>query len=120
MISHSFNSSSVSLIDYHPDTKVLIVTFKNGGIYEYSDVPQDVIDKFLVCESAGRFLQTHIKNKFTAIRRDSNWFVESWSSLYNWIRVSGFPRKDLAEQYIREQGEAGVEYRIKQYKLNAW
>ena len=40
------------------------MTFKGGGEYHYSDVPQGVVDGFKKAESAGKYLASSIKGKF--------------------------------------------------------
>ena len=58
------NSSQVDSFRYDPAAKVLSVTFKSGGEYHYSDVPQGVVDGFKKAESAGKYLASSIKGKF--------------------------------------------------------
>ena len=58
------NSSQVDSFRYDPAAKVLSVTFKSGGEYHYSDVPQGVVDGFKKAESAGKYPASSIKGKF--------------------------------------------------------
>lgn len=62
------NSSNIQSVGYDPNRKVLEVEFKNGGVYQYDGVPQDMADAFVGAESLGRFLQTRIKPAFPARR----------------------------------------------------
>lgn len=51
-------------VSYDPDTESLRIRFKNGALYEYRKVPQDVADDFGKCDSFGRFHATKIKGNF--------------------------------------------------------
>lgn len=57
-------SSQIHSIGYDPKSKMLVVNFKRGGIYQYSDVPQEVFDQFMAAPSKGKFLGAEIKGKF--------------------------------------------------------
>lgn len=43
---------------------VLHVTFLNGKVYTYADVPKQTYDDFAVCESPGKFFSESIRGKF--------------------------------------------------------
>lgn len=58
------NSSNINSVGYDGARKVLEVEFKNGGVYQYDGVPQDLADAFVQADSLGRFLQTRIKPVF--------------------------------------------------------
>lgn len=47
-----------------PITGILIVTFANGGKYEYAKVPQDQAEAFANAESPGKFFAREIKGKY--------------------------------------------------------
>ena len=38
---HPVESSNIAGIGYHKESKTLIVSFKNGNLYHFLDVPQD-------------------------------------------------------------------------------
>lgn len=61
---HKVKSTQVDSFRYDPAARVLSVTFKGGGEYHYSDVPQGVVDGFKKAESAGKYLASSIKGKF--------------------------------------------------------
>lgn len=42
----------------------LIVEFKNDKGYRYFDVPENVVQDFIVAESYGKFLHAHLKDKY--------------------------------------------------------
>jgi hypothetical protein len=56
-------STNISEIGYLPDKKVLRVKFKNGGIYEYSDVSEKDHDEFWKADSIGQYFHQHIRGK---------------------------------------------------------
>jgi hypothetical protein len=60
-------SSSIAAAAYDRRKRILRVTFKpgkashRGGVYDYFDVPPEVVDEFLRAESLGRFVNWQIK-----------------------------------------------------------
>ena len=56
------NSSNIKSIDY--DGTDLIVEYKSGSKYKYSNVPNDLFESFKTAESKGRFMNSEIKGKF--------------------------------------------------------
>jgi hypothetical protein len=62
------NSSNVAGFDYAPATQVLIVEFKNGGRYNYFDVPANVYEAMKAAPSTGEFLARNVKGRFRYAR----------------------------------------------------
>ena len=58
------NSSTISTARYYTDTKELTLIYKNGGVYEYEDVPLFYWRGLLDAESKGKFIITNIKRLF--------------------------------------------------------
>jgi hypothetical protein len=58
------NSSNLESASYETEDKTLSVTFKNGTIYEYYDVPWEVFVKLRVSESQGKFFNGNISRSF--------------------------------------------------------
>jgi hypothetical protein len=58
------NSSNLKSASYQTETKTLSITFKNGTIYEYYEVPWAVFTKFRMSESQGKFLNTDINKVY--------------------------------------------------------
>jgi hypothetical protein len=58
------NSSAISQINYLADDRVLVVTYSNGGMYHYKEVPATTVFHLLVAESFGKFINTHIKPNY--------------------------------------------------------
>ncbi len=55
-------SSNIKSVDH--DGNDLTVEFHNGKIYQYKDVPEEIYNKMLKCDSAGSFFHSRIKNNF--------------------------------------------------------
>jgi lysyl-tRNA synthetase class 2 len=54
-------SSSIAAAEYDRNRRVLRIRFRPGGIYDYFDVPADVVREFLNAPSLGRFVNWRIK-----------------------------------------------------------
>ena len=61
-------SSNISGFDYIKETQVLIVEFKNGGRYNYYDVPEAVFEGMKAASSKGQFLAQNVKNVYRYAR----------------------------------------------------
>lgn len=59
-------SSSVAIqsFDYDAEKKILRVEFKNGGIYQYNDVPETAYKALKETPSVGQYFNTHIRDKY--------------------------------------------------------
>ena len=57
-------SSNLAAAGYDPATQVLRVQFKNGSIYDYSQVPPDVANALFSANSAGQYLHQRIKGQY--------------------------------------------------------
>ena len=68
------DSSNLKEATYHTDSKTLLVEFKNGVEYEYSDVPWDVFTKFRMADSQCSFFNKNIGRVFEykKIEEDEN------------------------------------------------
>lgn len=58
------DSSNIARFRYASEAQVLTVEFKNGGRYEYYDVPESVFDQMKGASSKGQFLAQNIKGRF--------------------------------------------------------
>jgi hypothetical protein len=61
-------SSNIAGFDYVKETRVLTVEFKNGGRYNYYDVPDVVYEGMKGATSYGQFLAQNIKGKYRYAR----------------------------------------------------
>ena len=57
-------STDLSIVGYDAKTEMLEVTFKNGGVYVYSKVPEVVYQALMLAESHGLYFNQHIKDKY--------------------------------------------------------
>ena len=57
-------SSTLASVGYDPDTHVLEVQFRHGGIYRYADVPADVHAALMAADSLGSYLSRVIKPNY--------------------------------------------------------
>lgn len=61
-------SSNIKSAFYNPETKRLNVIFKNGGTYQYADVPEEIWSQLIEADSPGSFLAKEIKDKFQSVK----------------------------------------------------
>jgi hypothetical protein len=50
--------------DYHYKLQTLQITFVDGSVYEFFDVPKNIYNKFLNAETPDRFARRHIYHSF--------------------------------------------------------
>ena len=61
-------SSNIARYRYDEEGRVLTVEFKNGGTYNYYDVPLAVYAQMNAATSKGQFLAQNIKNNYRYAR----------------------------------------------------
>lgn len=61
---NSFESSNIAEIRYDDSSLTLEVSFHNGGVYQYFDVPSHIWESFKTAESQGKFLHQSIKGTY--------------------------------------------------------
>ena len=61
-------SSNIAGFDYDKDRQVLTVEFKNGGRYNYYDVPETVFEGMKAASSKGQFLAQSVKSIYRYAR----------------------------------------------------
>jgi KTSC domain len=61
-------SSNIARMAYDSVTQVLKIEFKNGGTYDYFDVPQNVFEAMLTASSKGQYLAQQIKGNYRYAR----------------------------------------------------
>jgi len=65
------NSSNLKSVGYDPETMILEVEFKGGGVYQYKGVEVETHSLMTTSESIGRFFNQNIKNKFETIKQNA-------------------------------------------------
>ncbi|MDA9279986.1 KTSC domain-containing protein [bacterium] len=67
-IFNEIDSSNLKKTEYDTATKKVIVEFKNGTRYEYSDVPHKTYTQFRMSESQGKFFNSNIGRTFKYVK----------------------------------------------------
>ena len=49
---------------YDPNTRVMTVQYKNGGVYQHDDIPAEKYDAFVGNKSPGKFFNEKIRTNF--------------------------------------------------------
>jgi len=57
-------SSNIAEVGYSEETSTLYVTFKNGGMYAYFEVPKEIYNDFLQASSLGSYFFRNIKGAY--------------------------------------------------------
>lgn len=61
-------SSNIARFAYDSSSQVLTVEFKNGGTYNYFDIPEVAFDQMRAASSRGQFLAQQIKGNYRYAR----------------------------------------------------
>lgn len=61
-------SSNIARFGYDEPNCVLKVEFKNGGLYDYFDVPEDVFEGMRNAPSKGQYLAQQVKGTYRYAR----------------------------------------------------
>ena len=62
------HSSNVARFAYDESNQVLKVEFKNGTVYDYYDIPENVFHGMRGAPSAGQYLAQNVKSRFRYAR----------------------------------------------------
>jgi len=65
LIDIEINSTNLTSASYNTENEDLLVTFKNGAIYEYNKVPWSKYTKLRLAESQGKYINEHIAKAHT-------------------------------------------------------
>lgn len=61
-------SSNIAEVGYDAVARTLEVAFKNGGVYQYLEVPEAIYRAFRSASSLGSFLHANIRDKYRCVR----------------------------------------------------
>lgn len=64
LVKHMVDSSNLEWVAYDKDKQILYVQFRNGGLYNYEDVPEKIFNDLLHAGSKGRYHAVKIKWKY--------------------------------------------------------
>lgn len=64
------DSTNLSSVGYDPQNKVLEIEFKNGNIYQYFSVPENINLGLISASSAGKYFNSNIKDiyRYTQVK----------------------------------------------------
>jgi len=60
-------STNIRFVGYDKETFQLRVQFTNGGLFQYSGVPEEVYDEMMNSESVGAYFSRNIRNAYPTI-----------------------------------------------------
>lgn len=60
----AIRSRDIAIVGYDVPTRTLEVAFRNGGVYHYSGVPEEIYRALLSAPSQGAYFAEHIKEKY--------------------------------------------------------
>lgn len=66
MITSTVTSSNIASAAWEDET--LYLTFHNGSVYSYAEVPQQVYDDLISAASVGKFFHASIRPHYTATK----------------------------------------------------
>lgn len=61
---YTLTTTTSGIADFEYKSQILKVSFADGSVYEYFDVPKAVYIKLINADSPGRFARRHIYNSF--------------------------------------------------------
>jgi hypothetical protein len=64
MLRQEVQSSELKSIGYDVSALLLAAEFRSGEVYQYFDVPADLVLELLEAESIGRYFNARIRSKF--------------------------------------------------------
>jgi hypothetical protein len=62
-------SSNIAKYGYDESTQTLRIEFRNGGVYDYSGVPSEIVADLADAPSIGSYFHNNIRNQFTAVKQ---------------------------------------------------
>jgi hypothetical protein len=65
----ALHSSWLAAADYEDAAAVLVLEFCTGAVYQYAAVPREIFEGLQQAESAGRYFNGEIRNRFAGSRR---------------------------------------------------
>lgn len=64
------DSNNLAKSEYNDADKTMTITFKNGGVYCYTDVPKEIFDGLSESKSKGQYFHKSIKNAFKFMKQE--------------------------------------------------
>lgn len=64
----AIDSEAIEAVGYEPAKQILRISYRNGRIYDYSDVSPEEVDEFMSAPSQGAYANQIIKPKYKCRR----------------------------------------------------
>lgn len=64
-------STNVGKVGYEPDSRTMTVEYRNGLVYSYHGVPQEIYNGAKDSESIGSYISRNVKGRYETVRRGS-------------------------------------------------
>jgi hypothetical protein len=64
MLRQRVESSNIAMVGYDEEQQILEITFRDGRVYHFLEVPPERVLSLLRAESKGRFFNAEIKPNF--------------------------------------------------------
>jgi lysyl-tRNA synthetase class 2 len=68
VLKQELDSSVVKAAEYDPESHTLEIEIKNGRLYRYEDVPEDIYIELLKAPSKGSFFNKEIRDHYKTTR----------------------------------------------------
>jgi hypothetical protein len=65
------DSTNITKMGYHPDSRTMFVEYRNGKVYEYRGVPQEIFEQAKGSESVGSYVAQNVKGRYETNYRGS-------------------------------------------------
>lgn len=67
-IINKIKSSNILKTEYDTQNYEMVVEFKTGGKYKYSNVPHNIYTQFRMSDSQGKFFSKNIAKKYSYVK----------------------------------------------------
>lgn len=57
-------SREIAIVGYDSESSTLEIVFRRGGVYHYSEVPEEIYRGLMAAPSRGVYFSHHIKDKY--------------------------------------------------------
>jgi hypothetical protein len=61
-------SNNIREMGYHEESRQLRVLFTNGGLFQYKEVPPDVVSEMMKSDSVGSYFSKNVRTTFTCVK----------------------------------------------------
>lgn len=75
MVKEEFDSSTIQSAMYNYERKYLMIKFKGGAIYKYTNVDDDTYRKFTMASSQGKFFNEMIKDNYACEKYSDDEYI---------------------------------------------